>query len=110
MKWISRGFLLLGLFFVLVGMILPVNDRIEGGQRIGQDCEGPETVAMVLAVGLLFAAVGFGVSAWQIGWKRSFRDLFVLLIFAPIALGIAIKIPEVRREMIHNQSAEASCD
>lgn len=110
MKWMSRGFLLLGLFFVLAGMLLPVNDRIEGGQRIGQDCEGPEAVAMVFAAGLLFAAVGFGVSAWQIGFKKSLRDLFVLSILTPIAIGIALKIPEVSREIIYNQSADASCD
>lgn len=110
MKWMSRSLLLLGLFFALAGMLLPVNDRVIDGQRIGQDCEGPETVLMLLVAALVSSTVGFGIGAWQSGFKKSTRDLFVIAVFLLTLLGVALKAPEVVKEWAYNQSADASCN
>lgn len=109
MKWISRGLLLAGLLVVLFGNLLPVNDRVENGQRIGQDCDGPENVLIVLIIGLVLKVTGFIVSTIQIGFQASLRDRILLVVLFLTAVGFGFKLPEVGNEIEYNKSSESSC-
>lgn len=109
-KWLTRSLAFAGLLIVFIGGLLPVNDRMDGGLRIGQDCDGPGNVLIVLCLGVVLVMTGFLISTFRNGFRNAIRDRFLVGIMLLTASGAGLKLPEIANEYLYNQSADSTCE
>lgn len=100
--------LFLGLLIGVIGFVMPVNDIAGvGDQIVGQDCDGPLGVFLVLMTSFIFTSAGLVLVLLKKPWRKS---QVVILVFAVSISLLAWKSKEVLNEHLYNQSVEATCN
>jgi hypothetical protein len=107
--WIGPALVVLSIAPILLGVVLPVNDRAMEPNVHPFDCDGPATTLIVLFPGVVFAAAGFGATlrAYLVRGTHLLRIFLVLAIL--LVLGAIAKSPEISREYQFNQQSGSPC-
>ncbi len=109
-KWFTRILSFAGLLIVFIGGLLPVNDRMDGGLRIGQDCDGPGNVLILLCLGVALVMTGFLIATVRNGLRNAIRDRVLVGSMLFTVIGAGLKLPEIANEFLYSQSADSTCE